>query len=234
MTDITMTRQKLHADEVDISIDLVRQLIREQFPQWAVLPLKLILPEGTDNVMYQLGANKVVRLPRTERAARSLEIERIWLPKLAPSLPIPIPILQGVGSPSPDYPFTWLVCSRLDGETPVKEEMPDLVQAARDMGNFVKDLQKIDPTGAPLCNRGRPLTLRDEETRRAIKALENIYDLQVLTTLWNQVLEVPSWSGNPVWIHGDLHPGNLLVQNKRISGVVDFGLAGVWAIQPVT
>ncbi|MCP4922574.1 MAG: aminoglycoside phosphotransferase family protein [bacterium] len=218
----------MHADEVDISPELIRKLLEDQFPNWADLPLKVIRPEGTDNAMYKLGGDKVVRLPRTQRSAIHIEKEQLWLPKLAPLLPISIPTSLGQGRPGEVYPFSWLICPWLKGKNPdTTENRVDPHQAAVDLGSFIAALQKIDSIGGPECARGQPLVTRDEGVREAISLSQDIYDPKRMTRLWEAALEVPAWTGDPVWIHGDLHAGNLLAKNGQVTAVVDFGSAGV-------
>lgn len=222
-----MTVNQMHADEININTALVRQLLANQFKDWANLPLQVIHPEGTDNAMYKLGDDKVVRLPRTKGSAVSLEKECSLLPKLAPHLPIAIPTICGEGIPEADYPCPWLICKWLEGKTPIDEAMLDHHQAAIDLGDFVAAMQKINCIGGPKCRRGQPLSSRDEETREAIALLSDSYDASVVTNIWESVLTIPQWTGSPIWIHGDLHAGNLLAQGGRVTAVVDFGCAGI-------
>lgn len=222
-----MSVNKMHADEIDINTSLVRQLLANQFKDWANLPLQVIRPEGTDNAMYKLGDDKVVRLPRTKGSAVSLEKERLLLPELAHHLPIAIPAIYRQGIPEADYPCPWLICEWLEGKTPIDENMLDHHQAAIDLGNFVSAMHKINLSNGPKCRRGQPISARDQETREGIASLRNMYDVSLLTDLWESVLEEPEWSEAPVWIHGDLHAGNLLAKDGRVMAVIDFGLAGV-------
>lgn len=222
-----MSASKMHIDEIDIDSKLVRHLLTEQFPDWTHLKLEVIHPVGTDNMMYRLGNDKVVRLPRMESSAANIEKECQWLPRLAPLLPIAIPTPLGKGSPGAGYPLSWFICQWLEGKNPNTESMLDHHQAAIDLGNFVAAMQKINSKDGPKCNRGQPLRTRDQETREAITSLHDIYDAHLVTDIWESALTVPVWSGPPVWIHGDLHAGNLLAQNGRVTAVVDFGSAGV-------
>ncbi len=218
---------KLHSDEADIDLSLVRQLLREQFPQWADLELEPLRPQGTDNAMFKLGDDKVVRLPRTPSSAANIAKESEWLSRLSPLLPIAVPTPLGTGHPSAGYPFSWLVSSWIEGVTPDSEMSLDQHHAAIDLGSFVAAIRRISPMGAPQCNRGLPLQVRDAATRAAIFALSDAYDARELTTPWETALAAPQWKGLPAWMHGDLHAGNVLAQNGRVTGVVDFGLAGV-------
>ena len=222
-----MSRNKLHNDEIDINAALVKQLLASQFPGWADLRLRVLSGAGTDNAMYKLGDDKVVRLPRTARSATNIDKERLWLPKLAPCLPISIPTILGKGSPAATYPLPWLIYRWLEGQTPNTESMLDRHLAAIDLGNFVVEMKKISSVNGPKSKRGQPLSTRDEETRFAITSLTDTYDVSVLIDMWESALTSPLWSEAPVWIHGDLHAGNVLTQNHRVTAVVDFGSAGV-------
>lgn len=222
-----MPRNKMHVDEVDTSPELVKDLLLGQFPEWASDPIQIMQPEGTDNAMYRLGNNKLIRLPRTKGSSLNIEKEMTWLPKLEPSLPIPIPKIIGTGFPDKDYPFHWLICEWLDGLNPNQEGMLDEHMAAKDLGAFVKAMQHINPVNGPSCRRGKPLNTCDEEVKKSIPLLKELYDEKLISELWEFTSNVPLWEHDPVWIHGDLHSGNLLAKEKKIVGVVDWGLAGV-------
>jgi len=218
---------KVHADETNINSNIVCSLLKEQFPEWLNLSLKLIKSQGTDNVMYQLGDDKVIRLPRTYGSALSLQKECDWLPKLAPKLPIPVPVPIARGIPSTYYPHPWAICQFLEGSNPCIENRLDLQQASKDMAHFIDMMQKIPVKSGPECRRGLPLDSRAQETRDAIQNVTEMYDAKLLNEIWDSMLAVPSWHGSPVWIHGDLHAGNLLAKNNLITAVLDFGSAGV-------
>src|SRR5947209_9844953 len=134
---------KMHADEVDIDAALVQRLVGAQFPRWGDLPLEPVIPMGTDNALYRLGDDLVVRLPRRERTTVVLEKECLWLPRLAPLLPVPVPVPAAVGEPADDYPFPWAVYSWLQGETATAERIADVGRLAADLAEFVAALQRI-------------------------------------------------------------------------------------------
>lgn len=217
----------MHPDEFHINANLVRELLTEQFPNWSKLDLQEILPKGTDNAMFKLASDKLVRLPRTKQSATNIEKELLWLPKFSSLLPIAIPTLLGSGSANKKYPLPWVIYNWLEGKSTDKEGDIDLGQAAVNLGNFVVAMQKIDPTNGPKCNRGQPLNKCNKGVLESIESLKGEYDTNLLTKIWESTLETPAWSGDPVWIHGDLHSGNILVKNKKITAIVDFGLAGI-------
>jgi aminoglycoside phosphotransferase (APT) family kinase protein len=222
----------MHADEIDIDADLVGRLVAEQFPEWAALPLVQVRPYGTDNALYRLGDDLVVRLPRRERTAVTLKKERRWLPKLAPHLPLAVPVPLADGVPADGYPFHWSVYGWLEGENATVERVADSREAAADLAQFVAALQRIDPTGGPPPGehnffRGEPLSRRDEAVRNSIHALRDEIDVGVVTAAWEPAVRAPEWQRAPVWIHGDLDSRNLLVEQGRLRAVIDWGGLGV-------
>ena len=227
-----VTAEKMHADEVDTDAALVRRLLAEQFPQWTDLPIKPARPSGTDNALYRLGDDMVVRLPRRARTGGTLEKERRWLPRLAPLLPLAVPVPLAEGVPAEGYPFAWSVYRWLEGETATVARITDLSRLATDLAQFVAALQRIDPTGGPSPGehnffRGVPLTRRDEATRAAVAALGQAIDGDAVTAAWEAALRAPEWERQPVWVHGDLDSRNLLVERGRLCAVIDFGGLGV-------
>ena len=223
---------KMHADEVDTDASLVGRLVAAQFPQWADLLIEPVHSAGTDNAIYRLGEDMAVRLPRHERTTGPLDKEREWLPKLAPYLPLAIPVPLAKGMPAEGYPWHWSVYRWLEGENATIERIADLGQAATDLAQFVAALQRIDPTGGPApeednSSRGEPLAARDAPTRAAIARLRGAVDFGAVTAAWDAALRAPAWRRAPVWIHGDLDSRNLLVERGRLSAVIDFGCLGV-------
>lgn len=217
---------RIPAAEVHIDEALVRGLLADQFPRWARLPLRLVPSVGLDNTIYRLGSDLAVRLPKRGLAAVQATREQQWLPILAAGLPLPVPVPLGHGRPTEQYPWSWSVCPWLNGRSAATTKITDTMQMATDLAGFITALQAIDAAGGPSGElRGVPLTTQDENARRAIQALRDSYDTRVLTAAWETALRRPEWSGPPVWYHGDLHPGNLLVEHGHLSAVVDFGLA---------
>jgi aminoglycoside phosphotransferase (APT) family kinase protein len=222
----------MHADEIDIDAGLVRRLIAEQFSEWANLPLEQVRPYGTDNALYRLGDDLVVRLPRRQRTAATLKKERRWLPKLAPHLPLAVPIPLAEGVPADGYPFHWSVYGWLEGENATVERIEGSRRAAVDLARFVSALRRIDPTGGPQPGRhnffrGEPISRRDGAVRSSMNALREEIDVGVVTAAWEAALRAPEWRQTPVWIHGDLDSRNLLVEDGRLCGVIDWGGLGV-------
>ena len=212
----------MHADERAIGEGLVRRLLGEQFPHWAGLPLRRIEPGGTVNVIFRLGDELAVRLPRRDGPTEPDPREREWLPRLAPLLPVEIPVPVAQGRPTADYPWFWEIHTWLEGETVPVDEI-DAIQAAHDLAALVGALQQVDPAGAP-PGRGIPLAERDEGARYWLARFDGD---PVVTAEWERALAAPPWEGPPIWHHGDLDVRNWLVRDGRISGVIDWGEMGV-------
>jgi aminoglycoside phosphotransferase (APT) family kinase protein len=217
--------QKMHADELPIDVPLVRHLLEEQFPEWAALPLARVPSMGTDNALYRLGCDMVVRLPRIKWATAGIEKDFRWLPALAPLLPVEIPAPLARGTPAAGFPWEWGVYGWLEGASPSPgAPAPEL---ARDLAAFVLAMRRVPLADAPLCRRGKPLATQDEFTRNSLRAIAGTIDVEAATAAWEAALRVPDWSGPAVWLHADLLPGNILVREGRLSAVIDFAVAGV-------
>jgi aminoglycoside phosphotransferase (APT) family kinase protein len=220
-----MPRRKMHPDEVLTNPELVRRLLADQFPRWAALPLALVDSYGTDHDIYRLGDDLCVRLPRIGWAADQAAKEGRWLPKLAPHLPLALPVQVAVGHPTDGYPFEWSVYEWLPGEN-ANDTIADLDRAAADLASFVTALRAIDTSEAatrPRGARGAPLAELDEAARGATAQLADRVDSGAVLRSWEESLNAPPWSEDGVWVHGDLLPGNLLVVDGRLSAVIDFG-----------
>ena len=227
-----MPTGKMHADEVDTDVALVGRLLAAQFPQWADLPIEPVRSAGTDNALYRVGDAMVVRLPRIHWAVGQVQKEQEWLPRLAPVLPLAIPVPLAKGMPEDSYPWEWSVYPWLEGENATIERLADPDEAATELARFVGALQRIDAAGGPFpgehnSSRGEPLATRDAGTRAVIASLAAEVDVDAVTAAWEAALQVPEWHGPPVWIHGDLQSGNLLAVEGRLSAVIDFGCLGV-------
>jgi aminoglycoside phosphotransferase (APT) family kinase protein len=216
---------------INITIDLVEKLIMEQFPEWAKLNIKPVKLSGHDNRTFHLGEQMSVRLPSAAAYVAQVEKEQKWLPLLAQHLSLPIPTPLAKGQPSEDYPWPWSINKWIKGETLSKENVNDLNQLARDLGTFLNELQSVDASGGPLAGkhnfyRGGCLTVYDEEAKVAIEKNKNIFNEHVLKEIWHLALN-SKWEAHPVWVHGDIAPGNLLLQDGQLCAVIDFGILGV-------
>jgi aminoglycoside phosphotransferase (APT) family kinase protein len=214
-----------------IDADLAGRLVAGQFPQWAHLPVTPVAQGGWDNRTFRLGAEMTLRLPSAARYAAAVEKEQQWLPRLAPGLPLPIPAPIALGAPTGGYPYPWSVCRWLPGDTALARRAADRVRFAADLAAFLAALQGLPTAGGPVAGphsffRGGALATYDAETRAALAALDGIVDTAGAAEVWAAALAAP-FAGPPVWVHGDVAPGNLLVRRGRLSAVIDFGQLAV-------
>lgn len=218
----------MHPDEIDTDAELVRRLIAEQHPRWSSLPVAAVLPRGTDNALYRLGGELVVRLPRREVNVSALRTELEWLPRLAPQLPLPIPEPAATGVAGAGFPFPWAVYRWIEGLPATAERLRDEREAAQDLVRFISALRRIDASGGPPPGgRGGPLAPRDAAVRRALEVLGDEIDATAVLVRWDEALRAPAWAGPGVWVHGDLDARNVLAQDGRIRAVIDFGSLAV-------
>jgi len=220
-----MAALRMHPDEIGTDVELVRALLAGQFPQWADLAIEPVVSYGTDHDIYRLGDHLSARLPRIGWATRQAAKEAEWLPKLAPHLPLAVPVQVAMGNPGEGYPYGWAVYEWSPGEN-ANGTIADLDQAAVDLAGFVSALRQVDTTGAhPRApwDRGAPLAELDEHVRRSIAHLGDRTDGNAALDSWEESLEASEWADEEVWVHGDLLPGNLLVVDGRLSAVIDFG-----------
>lgn len=229
----------MHAEEIPINEDIVRQLLADQFPRWASLPLVRVPSSGTVNAIFRLGTALAVRAPFVPGDAGILR-EAEWSPRLAPHLPVRVPRVLGVGEPGAGYPSPWLVVDWIPGENPEPGALRDPERVAGRVASFIEALRSVEPSeGAPAAHRHGDLADHDTGVRDALSQLE---DADELTTLWDEALAVPPWRDPPVWVHGDLLPSNVLVDPAgdliavidMVPGVADPAteLIVAWALLP--
>ncbi len=224
---------KMHENELEIDEGFVHELIKSQCPHWADLPIKAITSSGTDNALFRLGDEYVVRLPRIEWSPgsneKNINKEYEWIRKISRLLKTPIsePLFKGHSNES--YPWPWIVAKWNEGSTPAFEKGNEYQLLAIDLACFLNEMHGISLANGPLSRRGIPLTSSalDAETRKAISELEGEVDIPSVTSLWNRLTHVPAWSRAPVWVHGDFLPGNIVVQNNRLTAVIDFSDLGI-------
>ncbi len=211
--------------EVDITEELVRQLLRDQHGDLAHLDLRRAA-NGWDNVMYRLGPSHAVRLPRRAIAAGLVAHEQQWLPILAPTLPLPVPAPRRVGKATDYYPWTWSIQPWFEGGAVGNAGWADPTAAAERLGRFLACLHRPAPDNRPINPyRGGPLAERHEMTVERIDqfASDINIDAHLAHALWQRCLDSEPWNQPPVWLHGDLHLFNLIQQSGRLSAVIDFG-----------
>lgn len=230
------------AAEVETDEDGVRALLAEQHPDLANRPLKR-LGEGWDNTLWRLGDDLLVRLPRRAMSAPLALHEQRWLGELAARLPLPIPAPVRMGRPSGDYPWHWSVVPWINGVPGDRAPLTNPADAASRLGSFLRALHREAPADAPHNPyRGVPLSDRAARYTDALADLATTIDSSATERVWESALTADPWTEPRVWLHGDLHPANVLVEGGTLVGIVDFGdvcggdpatdIAGAWMLLP--
>ena len=220
----------MHRDAITAA--LVARLVAQQFPEWAELPVVPVAESGWDNRTFRLGDVLTARLPTADWYVAAVAKEHTWLPRLAPHLPLPVPEPVALGSPGSGYPWPWSVRRWIDGRPARVDRIADPVGFARDLAGVLVALWGVDPAGGPVAgahsfHRGGSLTVYDDETRAALATLGPRIDGAAATRTWDDAVTA-EWTGAPVWFHGDVAEGNLLVDEAGLlSAVIDFGTSGV-------
>lgn len=214
-----------------VTTELALRLVADQFPQWRNLSVVPVPVSGWDNKTFRLGEQLVLRLPSDVGYAAAVAKEQEWLPLLAPLLPLPIPEPVDVGAPTDHYPFAWSVIRWLDGQTVLANPPDDLIALAEDLAAFLNALRASPAQGAPPAgehsfHRGGSLAHYREGALQAFDLLAERIDVAAARAVLDDALAT-SWTRPPVWLHGDIAPGNLLVADGRLSAVIDFGQACV-------
>jgi aminoglycoside phosphotransferase (APT) family kinase protein len=217
----------------NITENLVKELISEQFPEYAHLPIKSVEVSGHDNRTFHLGDEMLIRLPSAKAYADKVKKEQQWLPKLASHLSLAIPTPIAFGLPSKNYPWNWSIYNWLEGKSAncLSKADIDLSAVATNLANFLKELHKIDTNDALLPGqhnfwRGAHVSVYETEARASIIKLSDVIDDVKALSIWEEAVS-SKWSKNPVWIHGDLASGNILIKNKQLEAVIDFGGMGI-------
>lgn len=237
-----MTVQRRPAAEIDVDEALVGALLADQHPDLAERPLRL-LGSGWDNVLYRLGDDLVVRLPRRRAGVDLVLHEQRWLPGLAPTLPLPVPTPVRIGTPGSGYAWPWSICQWVEGDSALVSPPADPAATASTLARFLAALHRPAPADAPPNPyRGVPLPDCDARVRERTAALDGMVDGGALLAVWDRLVATPPWPGPALWIHGDLHPGNLVIDRGALAGVIDFGdvtsgdpatdLAVAWMLLP--
>ena len=221
---MTHHRPKMHADEISVDDATVRNLLSSQFPQWSEKSLQRLPDSGTDSAIYRLGDDLGVRLPRIHWAVQQVEKEWQWLRGLAPSLPTSIPVPICRGAPGEGYPYPWLVYPWIEGESLDSAAVDQWDSFAATVAAFVLALEKVPvPVNGPTPRRrGGPLAAVDREATWAIGKLKGVMDVDRAAQVWQSAVDADAWKRDPVWVHGDLLPGNILVRDQQLVGVIDW------------
>lgn len=229
--------------ELEIDEVLVRTLLVEQHPDLAELPLRHI-DAGWDNALWRLGDDLIVRLPRRSFAVGLTLNEQRWLPAIGDSLPLPVPRPVKVGMPSKAFPWPWSVVTYLVGTPGDVCALTDGPDAAWQLARFLRALHVPAPPDAPLNPlRGSvPVGTRAEDFELLLARVGREIEPGPLRAIWNAGAAAPGRQGPPVWLHGDLHPANVLTDRGTLVGIIDFGdmcagdaasdLAAAWIVLP--
>ncbi|VXB33399.1 aminoglycoside phosphotransferase family protein [Aeromicrobium sp. 9AM] len=218
----------MHDGQVETSPELVRRLLESQFPELAGLPIRRVTESGTDHDLYRVGGELLARLPVLEWAPGQAEQDQRWIRALAPHLPLQVPDIVAIGRPGEGYPWPWTLVTWFTGDV-VTGDNVDLAAAAVDLAEFVIALQGVPTSGAQVRtgrSRGAPLSHQDPGVRPRIDELAEEIDAAAVTAAWEDALAAPPWQGPPVWLHADIQPGNLIVRDRRLVAVIDFGGIG--------
>ncbi|WP_026257428.1 aminoglycoside phosphotransferase family protein [Actinopolymorpha alba] len=212
-------------------VELVQRLVAAQFPQWAGLPVRPVENEGWDNRTFHLGSEMSVRLPSASEYALAVDKEHRWLPILGPRLPLSVPVPLAKGTPGEGYPHAWSVYRWLSGEPASLANIADLTEFGITLAGFLAALQQADPTDGPVPGRhnwfrGGPLATYDKQTQGALETLDGHLRTDLAREIWHTALQA-AWDRRPVWFHGDVTQGNLLVKDGVLVAVIDFGTCGV-------
>ena len=217
----------MHENEFSIDEKLVYRLLNSQCRQWAHLSLQSVTSSGTDHALFRLGKDLVIRLPRLDGAINNINKEWEWLPQISPFLKTSISEPLFKGDPTEFYPYSWLVSPWHQGANPPLEKENEYAQLAKDLASFLNQFHAIPLENGPYSRRGVPLKVFDEETRNAIQQLDGEIRTKQVTEIWEHFLELPYWQKTLVWVHGDLLPGNVIIENTRLSAIIDFSDLGV-------
>ncbi|MFS6999125.1 aminoglycoside phosphotransferase family protein [Carnobacterium maltaromaticum] len=214
---------------MDITVDLAKKLIFKQFPQWSHLEIKPVKNSGHDNRTFHLGDDLTIRLPSGKEYEPQIQKEAKWLPVLAQPLSLPITAPVAKGKPTPEYPLAWSINRWLVGET-VTHTNVDLQKFAIELARFLKELEAINAENGPQAGahnfyRGGDLAVYIEEFEQALTQLPAGPQRNHYQDIWTTALAT-KWEKKPVWVHGDIAVGNLLVNDGHLSGVIDFGILG--------
>ncbi|KTC75999.1 aminoglycoside phosphotransferase [Legionella birminghamensis] len=218
-------------DKVKIDTQLVHKLIAEQFPQWQSLHIYPVAQSGWDNRTFHLGDEMLVRLPCDKQYEPQIEKEYQWLPWLSKQLSFEIPQPVALGKPSSAYPWYWSINRWIEGESASRQNIHDIKCFAEVLGKCLKEFQSLDATDGPLAGahnfyRGSSLKAYDHEMQLAIPKIKNAHEKKLAASLWKRALS-SEWCLKPVWVHGDIAVGNILVRNGKLCAIIDFGQLAV-------
>jgi aminoglycoside phosphotransferase (APT) family kinase protein len=218
----------MHPNEIQVTTDQAHTLVATHYPQWVHLPIEPAPLSGTDHTMFRLGDDMALRVPRRPSAVLQVLKEQEFLPAISRSLTIATPTpIRAIGA-CDSFGYPWSVCRWIEGYT--LQRTPDFVEIdfVQDIGLFLAHLKStkvsdVPPPGPHNFGRGVALQARDEETRASIAAIADEFDETALLLAWDKALAARPYTLRPTLIHGDLAPPNILINQGRLSGVLDWG-----------
>jgi aminoglycoside phosphotransferase (APT) family kinase protein len=222
----------MHTDQLAVSVETVRTLVDGQFPQWRELPIRRVASVGTVNAIFRIGDRFAARFPLrpddVDSIQRLLESEAEAAGRLAGRTRFPTPEPVALGKPGAGYPLPWAVQTWLPGVAATEEDPAGSTAFARDLAEFIHDVRAIDTDGQLFRGGGRGGDLRshDEWMETCFRNSEQLLDVARLRRLWAVLRDLPRSPDPDVMTHGDLIPGNVLVSNGHLAGIIDVGGVG--------
>jgi aminoglycoside phosphotransferase (APT) family kinase protein len=218
----------MHDDQIDITVDVVRALVANQFPAWSNQPIRRIESGGTVNAIFRIGEEFAARFPLRpgdpEVLRQDLEIEARAVAELARHSPVPAPIPVALGNPGPGYALPWSVQTWVNGTIASDDDASESVAFAVDLATLVAALRRVDTAGRRFSGVGRGGELRDHDewVELCIRNTERLFEVAGLSERWSYFRDLPR-AAPDVMTHGDLIPPNVLVGGGRLVGVLDGG-----------
>jgi aminoglycoside phosphotransferase (APT) family kinase protein len=223
---------QMHANQLEVSVEMVHALVVEQFPEWRSLPVRSIATHGTVNAIFRLGDHLAARFPLEPRdvplTRRWLESEADAARELVDRTRFPTPKPVALGEPGAGYPLPWSVQTWVPGVVATDEDPGESVAFAHDVAEFISDVRGIDTRGRMFGGKGRggDLQSHDEWMETCFDRSEDLLDVARLRRMWSVLRQLPRGTGADVMTHGDLIPGNVLVSDGHLAGVLDVGGLG--------
>ncbi|WP_344655457.1 aminoglycoside phosphotransferase family protein [Catenulispora subtropica] len=225
----------MHDGELAVTVETVRELVDGQFPDWRGLAVRRVDASGTVNAIFRIGDELTARFPlvpdEAGKVRRHLRAEADAGAELAAHTRFPTPVPVALGEPGAGYPMPWSVQTWLSGVVADDDDPGTSTAFAEDLAEFIRDVRAIDTRGRTFSGRGRGGDLRahDEWLATCFERSEGLLDVPRLRGMWAVMRELPQHSAD-VMTHGDLIPGNVLVADGRLAGVLDVG--GLGAADP--
>lgn len=222
----------MHPEQLAVSVETVRALVDAQFPEWRELPVRAVASEGTVNALFRIGDTLVARLPLVgadvDRTRTKLEAEAQAARELLGRTRFPTPEPVAIGEPGPGYPLPWSVQTWVPGTAATVADPSESTAFAHDLAEFVRDVRAIETRGRTFSGRGRGGRLHDHDDwmETCFARSESLLDVPALRRLWAELRVLPRGPGGDAMTHGDLIPGNVLVADRRLVGVIDVGGLG--------